>query len=634
MVLLGLTALIDCKLKPYWGSRYSALNALLLLFTLLSFLYQLALLFHFPLLFSLIDVAAVLPCAVFFKPIWNQLKEYGKQLIKERPLYLLYPFLGYLFFLSIVAVPGWNYDSMIYHLTRPLLHLQEGTLFTPHYSDGRQVAWPMGAEVLTYLFTRYGSAQLNTFGVGFLQYIFYLGTILAVYQAAVAKTSRQTAATLTFVAASFPVLVYGATTIKNDLAAVFAFVMLWIYFDNFRQSRSRSDFWLIFLALAFGLSCKITFLVLGILSLLVFVWIDKRCQDRRCSYTPGTFCWLGLFIICFLFLAQAHLYIYNLITYGHLTGDEVVTTLATRTWESFQWKAYLQDFIKYQLTLFDFVLPLSWKNIPFVDTWLSSFYNHTIGKITGDAPWNYRYFPEEMRAAFGPLAILILWQTVRTALSRSEALGKALAWITLFWIFFVPYKTPWGPVHGIRYFAPTFIAALIFLPALFQSKVFQWHRSIRFFCTALLMFSCAANYEKPLVAYHPKAIPWYRYAFTDRGWLYHHKYFLDDRMDVYQELVKPGDRVFVFAGISDWVFPYYQYAPEAKIRLGNFQYGKNTWSQIDFHDYDLIVCNSLECIQEWNPKDDFEKVWKSSSPQNAEPDFIEKIAAFYRPKKN
>src|SRR3989338_9756344 len=127
-VLTSLIALIDVRLRSFWGAEQSALKALLLLFSILSTLYQIAFILHFPLLFSLIDAATVLLCLFFFRPILAQLKEYVHQIFVrpwkegEKILYVLYLFLGYLFILSIFAVQGLNWDSMIYHLSRSFLY--------------------------------------------------------------------------------------------------------------------------------------------------------------------------------------------------------------------------------------------------------------------------------------------------------------------------------------------------------------------------------------------------------------------------------------------------------------------------------------------------------------------------------
>lgn len=635
-VFIALIALIDIRLKSFWGSQGSTPKALLLFFSILSTLYQLAFVFHFSFLFSLIDMTAVALCLLFHKPIWIQLKEYADHTLiqvwkeGERSLFLLYLFLAYLFFLSLFAVPGLNWDSMVYHLVRPFLYWNEGTVFTPHYSDMRQAVWPMGIDVLTYVFTRHGG---STTGVGFIQYIFYVGTLLTVYQTARHQTDRRTAVTLTFVAASFPVLVYGATSVKTDLPVTFAFLLMWNGYYHFNQTRNRSNLFLIFLALAFGLGSKTSFLFLGPLSLAAFAGIEIFNRSLLKPLAGGRWSWpsLALWIPWFLFLAQAHLLLYNFLTYGHLTDDGDYSRIAfeLRTWESLKWKNFLQDIVKYHLTFFDFLLPLSTVHIPFIDTLISFGYNHSIGKWLGDTTWDYRYFPHEVRAVFGPLGVLVLWWSYRACFSRTKPLAFALAWLSIAWLFFVAYKIPWG----FRYLEPTFIASLVFLPAIFQSKVMQWHRWVRLYSAAVLAFCCLSNFESPLIAYHPRAVPWYTYAFSDRGFFYRRKYYLDDRMDLYRRLIKTGDRVFVFAGVSDWVFPFYQYSSGAGVRLGNFDHGEESWAKINFHDYDLVVCHWQNCIQAWDAKKDFEKVWEDSGPKyEPGPRFFEKHMTFYRPK--
>lgn len=627
-VIFSLIALVDSFLNSF-------LKSLLLFFTALSGLYQIGFIFNFLSLFWIIDATAILLCFIFGKRILKQWKKYADSLFiqpwkkGERLLYLFYIFFFYLFFLSIISVPGLNWDGMVYHLVRPFLYLNEGTIFTPHYADARQVAWPMGADVLNYVFMRYGA----TFGVGFFQFFFYIGILLAVYQTLLTTTNSKTAMTLLFITASIPTLTYSATTEKTDLQSLFAFIMMWISFSDFQKSRKYSDLFFVFLALAFGLTCKVTFLFLGPLSLLAFYLIERKAHIARPFFTedrpPLAVC--ILLWICFLFLAQTHLYIYNFLHLGYLTGDEILTQLAMRTQESLGFIPILKDFIKYQLTMVDFVLPLTSIGLPFVDTFLSVLYNHTLGHLTGDATWNYQYMPEEMRASFGPFGIFILWGIYRTLFGQSKPLPRALAYISIAWMLFIAYKIPWGPVSAVRYYSPVIIASILFLPKVYENGLLQYHKSIRVICVLLMVFCSVANYAKPLITYHPKAIPWYRYALSDRGYFYHHKYFMDDRMDVYQKLLNPDDKVFVFSYTSDWAFPYYQYAGNAKVRLGNYEFGKKAWSQIHFEDYNLIVCNTLECIRVFDQMKDFKKVWQNAPIPNKDPDFIEKTAAFYRP---
>ena len=51
---------------------------------------------------------------------------------------------------------------------------------------------------------------------------------------------------------------------------------------------------------------------------------------------------------------------------------------------------------------------------PFIDTFLSGLYNKTVGFLTGDRPWDFHYFPEEMRASYGPFGILVLFSIYRS----------------------------------------------------------------------------------------------------------------------------------------------------------------------------------------------------------------------------
>lgn len=630
-VMAGLIALTDHWLRPFWGEKRSALKAILFFFTALSLFYQVAFVSRQIWMLRLFDGAALLAVAVFWRPIWGKFKEYAAAIFKNpwlqnRSLYFLYFFLAYLLVLAIFSVPGWNWDSMVHALVRPFLYIQEQTIFTPYYSDVRQIGWPMGADLLTYLFTRNGA----TIGLGLIEFIFYSAILIAVYSFILEKSDRKTATTFTFVAASIPLMIYCASSDKSDLPITFALMMMWMAYHDFRLSRRRSDLFLIFLALAFGLSCKLSFAMLGPLSVLAMAALEifvppAQVRLQKKKLLGGKFSWplLIFFGIAFLFLSQIHLYLYNWTHFGYLHADQAFLDDAGFTSPRGQWPM-LKNFARHQLMFVDFVLPLKVAGIPFADSILNGIYNHTVGPFTNDAPWDYHYFPEEMYASCGPFGILIWLGIYAGAFRKSEPIAKAVSWMAITYMLIFAAQVAWQPVSAIRYFLPAVVTALIFLPQLRQNRLLQAHAAVRAVCIGLLIFCNVANYAKPLVAYHPKAIPWYTYAFTDRQFLYHGKYFNDDRMEFYKKYDRPGGKIFVFLGYpwTDWVFPYYENARHAFVRQIDFRNRRAIWEQNNFSEYDLIVCNGVDCMKEWDAKKDFVRVWKSAP-------HVEKQAAFY-----
>ncbi len=95
LVLAAWVALLDAKLKNFWGEKYSFSKALLLLLSLLSGLYQIAFIFHLTWFFPLINVVGVVICGIFYRAIFGQFKQYAVRLKNHRTLYPLYPFLVY-----------------------------------------------------------------------------------------------------------------------------------------------------------------------------------------------------------------------------------------------------------------------------------------------------------------------------------------------------------------------------------------------------------------------------------------------------------------------------------------------------------------------------------------------------------
>lgn len=625
-VLICLIALIDFSMERFWGSRHSFLKAFLSLFSLLSAFYQVAFLLHLPLLFSIIDWIALALAVIFWRPIFRRLERYTQvvaSLLKEEGKWsfsLFYILLFYNLLLAAFSVPGLNWDSMIFELSRPFLYLNEGGIFTTHYSDARQVAWPIGFDSLLYIFTRHGG---ETVGVGLIPFLFYLATLIGIYGAISEKKDLRLSRTLLFVSASFPLLLYCATSNKSDTAITFSLLLMWLFFDAFRKTRLWTDLYFVLLAFSFGLSCKLSFLLFGGLSLIAFIILEIKNRSLLKPLSGIKLRWFGLFlfILLCLLLSQVHLYIHNIAALGYLEGDAVTHQMTPKQ----DWVAILQNYFKYHLMFVDFVLPLSKVGIPFVDTLLNFIYNNTIGVLTGEKPWRYHYFPDEMRGSFGPFGIVLLWGIYATPLKGGKVLSKTVALVSLFCLIFTIIKFPWLPWPPFRYVMPVVVLSFAFLPVIHDCRFFRYAGTIRWSSLLLLLFCSVVNYPKPLIAYHRQAVPWYRNAFTDRNFRYRENYFYDDRMEIYRNMIRTGEKILVLGTRSTWTYPFYHHALKSSTRLADYKYRRSTWDNNEYlQKYDWIICNGRECVEEFESRGGFRTVWKSA-PE------IYRQGAFFQP---
>jgi 4-amino-4-deoxy-L-arabinose transferase-like glycosyltransferase len=223
--------------------------------------------------------------------------------------------------LKAVLVPVSHDDSLVYHLPRAVLYLQQGSLDAFPTPDLRQTALPANAEILVlWQFAMLGGAWAPPLE----QTLAWLGATLAVFRLArdVGAPGRSAAfAALAF--ASLPGVLLQATTNQNDLTTAF-FVVCALTFARSGLAGARAGELVVAgAALGLALGTKATaVLAVPTLALLVLAEsVRARRLLRRETALLAAACAAGILTL------GAYVYVQNLRRYGHPTGSAAFADL-------------------------------------------------------------------------------------------------------------------------------------------------------------------------------------------------------------------------------------------------------------------------------------------------------------------
>ena len=184
---------------------------------------------------------------------------------------------SYLFLQSFLLPPS-NWDALTYNLARVLMFQEEGSLFLKNFSTYRQVMHPWGYDILSFLFLRFYS----DYGLAVFSFLSYIVVIAGTY-ALVRKIFNNANLSLTtsFIIASLTGLILQAVTTKNDIPMAAVVVVCFLAAYNFYSTKKYFDFYIIVVAILFGLSVKSYFLGFLVPFLFFYALLLMNSIKRR-----------------------------------------------------------------------------------------------------------------------------------------------------------------------------------------------------------------------------------------------------------------------------------------------------------------------------------------------------------------
>ncbi|ADE55322.1 glycosyltransferase family 39 protein [Coraliomargarita akajimensis] len=402
-------------------------------------------------------------------------------------------------FAQVLLLPPLNHDSLVYHLPRVCLYIQNNSLFLDSFTNYHQVIFPVGGDILFYPFIKLGTDA----GLGIFSLTSYLSIGAACYAIARRQTSARIASTATLIVLSFTVLVLQAPSTKNDiLAAAAGAGALLLTLESSSKTRFRNLI-LIGILCLFGTSIKTTFLayIPGLALLLIYrtqLWSPTQISRRLLEAYNDRKLIVAL-TLPLLIMSQLWLYAWNIHNYTTWAGPEefthrnqqhdgIIGTIANLSRYAFQTAeiGILTD---------QFIAPAAGLSPPSES--LQSVYESVASPLFGKAgatreEFAIQWIPHEDYAWFGPLGFALLL----VGIPYSFRHPKLLIQITpaLLYLLIVCAKVSWMPWNG-RFMTLFFVSLIPILIGILQRV-----RSARLLNSLILLALGSMLYTRSLDA--------------------------------------------------------------------------------------------------------------------------------------
>lgn len=508
-----------CHLRPFYPWRpVCALLAILLTQAGLSFIFQVRFLtgsvlaewLFLPLLFLGAGLGIRRSSSLWKKDGQELLRCYRSHLWVAVPLSL---FLLYLFFQVWLLYPQ-NFDSLVYHLPRVELFIQENTFFLQSATRYHQLVFPVGADILFYPFLRMN----NPYGLGIFSFTSYLCLGLGCYALGTYVSGSKPAGCLSGLAVmAMPLIVYQATSTKNDILLAAVFLGLILHILTFQKRARAVDWGILMLLLTYGVSLKPLFLA-AIPGLFLFalvllrLWRWNRLRTLLGRLWEARLAVLACLIPC-LVLSQAWLFVWNAANHQGWSGPpEFVESLnnpagfpgAIRNAMAYVFQTIHLGRVADLAIGFDENQRLLSENL---SLWVRSLFDSWFGDVkTTRGKFQMIWVDHEDFSWFGPLGIFLLFIAVPVGVFLNRRLRVFLI-PSLVYFAIVSYEVAWMPWNG-RFFVPFFVGLS---PALAVVTA-GWLPRIKngFLLVILFMWGSAIvlNVNKPLISLPPpKTVP-------------------------------------------------------------------------------------------------------------------------------
>ena len=591
----------------------SIAKGLFLCVLIMSFSFQLAFLLGEPKISFLLETIFVILSLYVIKKKWLKLQESLSGikaffLQNKLSLSILSILWIYLFSMAVI-LPPFNWDSMFYNLARILLFQQEKSLFLTNISNEHQAIFPVGADILHHSLLRFHT----DYGIGIFSFMAYLIICFGTYALARRYTNPKYALTATFIIASLSELVLQSTSTKNDIWTASVAIICFILIHRILTSINIEDLVLLPVTIAFGISCKTTFMgfALPFICLFLILVLKKYKFSYLIRIINQHKVYFSLSILPILVFFPFFHYYHS---YTHFGGWQGSSSFVYLHKQHDGMVGMVANIVRYLLQSIDFLEPseqiVKWLTTNFsnqqgytitdglVGIYNQYFYpifenkgvmdNHDLFRRIGNNP-GYSFFITRNNADdyswFGPFAFLLIIPSLIFVLIKGDLYLKALSANLLIYFLILCNQLGWQPWANrffSLFFACSGVAVAYFLARLKVNKMIC--NLLIFLSLLILSYTISFNTYQPLLKgiYQSfdlsqlNVINWPQvikekgiWSLTDFG--RNRTFYTDIKVgdgipsNILSDLLPTGSIVALVTINDSWIYPYLFHNPDIKI---------------------------------------------------------------------
>ncbi len=618
----------------------------------MSFCFQIAFLLGEPKISFFLEIIFCGFSLYLIKTKWQKFKELLRGIriffLQHKLSLSILSILWIYLFLMAVILPPFNWDSMSYNLSRIFLFQQEKSLFLTNVSTERLAVFPVGADILHHSLLRF----YTDYGIAIFSFIAYLIICFGTYALSRRYAKPQHSLTATFIIASLSELVLQSTSTKNDIWTASVAVICFILIHRILTSINIEDLVLLPITLAFGISCKTTFVAFGLpFTCLFSLLLLKKYQWKYLLKILSQYNLYFLLSILpiLVFFPLFHFY-HNYIHFGSWQGSEWFVShhkhsdgIIGTTGNIVRYLLQSIDFLEPSEQMFKWVTSkLSNQEGYTITDVLVNFYNqyfypifenkgimdsHEFFKTISNNK-GYSFFITRTNADdyswFGPFAFFLIIPSLIFALIKGDLYLKLVSVNLIAYFLIVCNQVGWQPWAN-RFFSLFFASSGITVAYLFaQLKVNKLIYNVLIFLSLIILtYTVSFNSYQPLlkgvyqsfdlsqlnIINWPQTIKeksiWSLTNFGKNRTFYTDiKFGHDHPPNILSKFVPLDSTVGLVTTHDTWIYPYLLYNPEIRIiPIPTDQY--QIWEKAyQSEGIDHVFCLEVSC-------DDFANLDKS-----------------------
>lgn len=538
-------------------------------------------------------------------------------------------FLGVIFFYlfcQALLLPPSSWDCIGYHLPRVIMMINEKSLFLNNFNTYNQATFPVGSDILHFLFLRFFSDWFFGF-FSFLNYFaLVIGTYSLVYKV---YTDEYLALVAAILIASLTNIVLQSTSQKNDIFLTLLAVGCLLSLYILTSSNNPLSLIMIILCIGYGLSVKIYFWGFALPFILLSIgFYYKDILSIKWSFSGRL---IALIILSVMVYTCFVIFIVNIyLIFGNFFGpQEHIMVHVNRH----GFLGALANALRYLVQMLippkqlggTLIEKIFYDLFPWVDEkgWASLLYLQPFDEF----PFSYDIFhlPQEYFSWYGPFSITIILPALFYSVWRGDRFLRLNA-ITLFiFAFVICFKIGWMPWNN-RFFSLFFgasgLCAAFFTKKCLKKELWKW---LIISNIILLFYAAIFNNDKEFFSkskvglfihnniiklhiveernikirpYTGYPIFKWLYYVHDRDAIYK-TFYCDYRLEDFDKIIKPDTRLLVLAHVNAWVLPFLLRRPDIKVTLSGPEYLNingnhlNIYNQDDFafvkENFDFIL---------------------------------------------